>query len=85
MPSLLAGKDKLMREALGIQRRDQLKGLSLKLDPLSDENSLSLIIGLYDRIPFVDGRAVTETCRESTLNDQASMVHNAFSQLVSPS
>ena len=36
----------------------------------------------FDRIPFNDGRAVKNSCRGDTLSDEASMVRNAFSQLV---
>lgn len=39
----------------------------------------------FDRIPFDDGRAVKNRCRDGTLSDETSMVRNAFSHLVSVS
>ena len=39
----------------------------------------------FDRIPFDDGRAVIDRCRDGTLSDETSMVRNAFSHLVSVS
>ena len=36
----------------------------------------------FDCIPFVDGRAVKESCRNSTLSREGAMVRDAFSRLV---
>ena len=35
----------------------------------------------FDRIPFDDGMAVKEKCRNAELSDEASLVRHAFSQL----
>ena len=50
MPSLFNNTDKLICDALVIQRRDELKHRSLRVKPLSYEKALALINGLYEQM-----------------------------------
>ena len=50
MPSLFAGTNPLICDALRIKDRKHLNRKSEKLEPLSDKAAFRLVQGLYDRI-----------------------------------
>jgi len=50
MPSLFAGTDRLICDALHIEDRKHLKRKSEKLEPLSDETAFRLVQRLYDQL-----------------------------------
>ena len=64
-----------MNKAVGEFAAEKTGGaLSMSLQALS-------FPAAFDRIPFDDGMAVKEKCRNAELSDEASLVRHAFSQL----
>ena len=62
MPSLFDGTDKLICDALGIQRRKKLNHRTLRIEPLSDEIAFSLVNGLYEQmIANFSGQPVSQS------------------------
>ena len=50
MPSLFDGTDKLICDAIEIQRREELNHKKPRIKPLSDDKAFSLINGLYEQM-----------------------------------
>ena len=62
MLSLFDGTDKLICDALGIQRRKKLNHRTLRIEPLSDEIAFSLINRLYEQmIANFSGQPVSQS------------------------
>ena len=72
MPGLFDGTDKLIREALGIQHRNELNRKTLQIKPLSEKKAFSLVNGLYGQMMVnFSGQVVSQSeklwsCRRAT-------------------